>query len=107
VHLVSITSSESNDSNDIQAVGGEQVAFGTDVRSFLLRAERNSSSSPRVYTVTYRTTDASGNATLASAQVVVSEPSSWGYASKTRPVTKKRTKERRHARDVHDRENEE
>lgn len=107
VQLVSITSSESNDSNDIQAVGGEQVAFGTDVRSFLLRAERNSSSSPRVYTVTYRTTDASGNATLASAQVVVSEPSSWGYASKTRPVTKKRTKEHRHARDVHDRENEE
>jgi hypothetical protein len=107
VQLVAITSSESYDSNDIQAVGGGPVAFGTDVRSFLLRAERNSSSSPRVYTVTYRTTDASGNATLASAQVVVSEPSSWGYAWKTRLVTKKRTKEHHHTRDVHDGENEE
>src|SRR5712672_3345151 len=107
VQLVSITSSEQNDSNDIQAVGGGQVTFGTDVRSFLLRAERNSSSNPRVYTVTYRTTDASGNAKLASAQVVVSDPSSWGYAWKTRPVTKKRTKEHHHTRDVHDRENEE
>jgi hypothetical protein len=107
VQLVSITSSESNDSNDIQAVGGGQVAFGTDVRSFLLRAERNSSSNPRVYTVTYRTTDASGNAKLASAQVVVSDPSSWGYAWKTRPVTKKRTKEHHHTRNGHDGENEE
>jgi len=38
------------------------VAFGTDVRSFLLRAERNTSSNPRVYTVTYRATDAAGHA---------------------------------------------
>lgn len=92
VQLVSITSSERNDSNDIQAVGGGQVAFGTDVRSFLLREERNSSSSPRVYTVTYRVTDASGNATLASAQVQVSEPS-WSSAARTRLLNKKKIKE--------------
>jgi hypothetical protein len=95
VQLVSITSSEQNDSNDIEAVGGGQVTFGTDVRSFLLRAERNTSSNPRVYTVTYRATDAAGNATLASAQVQVSDPS-WSNAAKRLRLlnNKKKIKER-------------
>jgi hypothetical protein len=95
VQLVSITSSEQNDSNDIQAVGGGQVTFGTDVRSFLLRAERNTSSNPRIYTVTYRVTDAAGNATLASAQVQVSDPS-WSNAAKRLRLlnNKKKIKER-------------
>jgi len=95
VQLVSITSSERNDSIDIQAVGGGQVAFGTDVRSFLLRAERNTSSNPRVYTVTYRATDAAGHATLASAQVQVSD-ASWSNAAKRLLLlnNKKKIKER-------------
>ena len=76
VQLVSITSSDENSSNDIQAVAGGAVAFGTDVRCFLLRAERANSGVPRVYTVTYRAKDASGNATLASAQVWVGDPTS-------------------------------
>jgi hypothetical protein len=94
VQLVSITSSEPNDSNDIQAAGGGQVAFGTDVRSFLLRAERNNFSKPRVYTVTYRATDASGNATLASAQVQVSDYSGSSAAARARLLKNKKIKER-------------
>jgi PKD domain len=96
VQLVSITSSERDDSNDIQAVEGGPVAFGTDVRSFLLRAERNDSSNPRVYSVTYRVTDASGNATQASTQVQVSDPS-WSNAGRTRAY-KKRKEHKEHDR---------
>jgi len=94
VQLVSITSSERNDSYDIEAVGGGQVAFGTDVRSFLLRSERNNSNNPRVYTVTYRATDVGGHATLASAQVIVSD-SSWSSAASRRLLilSKKKIKE--------------
>jgi hypothetical protein len=76
VQLVSITTSDSNGSNDIQKVGGGPVPFGTDVRSFLLRAERSNSGAPRIYTVTYKATDASGNATLATAQVRVGDSTS-------------------------------
>jgi len=76
VQLVSITSSDANSSNDIQAVNGGAVPFGTDVRCFLLRAERSNVSKARVYTVTYQAKDASGNATLASAQVWVGDPTS-------------------------------
>jgi len=81
VALVSITSNERNhghgdgdddddDLDDIRAVGGGPIPFGTDVRSFLLRAERSRRGSGRViYTVTYMARDASGNVSLASAQV--------------------------------------
>jgi len=74
VQLVSITSNDLDDehqSNDIQAVGGGPVRFGTDVRSFMLRAERPEMRVPRAYTVTYCVHDAFDNASLASAQVVV------------------------------------
>ena len=47
VQLASITSSDPDEGqgdgdqpHDIQAVNGSPVSFGTDVRSFLLRAER-------------------------------------------------------------------
>jgi PKD domain len=72
IQLVSITSNGS-DSNDIQAVGGGPIAFGTDVRSFLLRAVR-SAGKDRVYTVTYSAKDASGNTTVVSVQVRVGNP---------------------------------
>jgi hypothetical protein len=97
VQLVSITSSERNDSSDIEAIGGGQVAFGTDVRSFLLRAERNDSSNPRVYTVTYRATDGSGNATLSSAQVLVSD-ASWSAAAKRLLLLSNKKKIKEHDR---------
>jgi len=71
--LVSITSNEPDSGldkedvpNDIQGAG-----VGTDDRSFLLRAERSDAGNGRIYTVTYRATDASGNSTLAAATVTV------------------------------------
>jgi hypothetical protein len=76
IQLVSITSSDPpkpGESSDIQAVGGGTVAFGTDVRSFLLRAVR-SAGKDGVYIVTYSAKDASGNTTVASVQVRVGNP---------------------------------
>ena len=52
--------------NDIQG-----AALGTDDRSFQLRAERSAKGTGRIYTVTYRATDASGNGKTASATVTV------------------------------------
>ncbi len=87
VQLVSITSNDpakhGDNDNDIQAVGGGPVAFPTaftpppfpmDVRSFMLRSERSSERKDRVYTVTYKAKDASGNTTVFSAQVRVGNP---------------------------------
>jgi hypothetical protein len=71
VGLVSVTSNEPDDargngdghtSGDVQLVDGD---------SFLLRAERSASGSGRVYTITYRATDACDNAAQAAATVVV------------------------------------
>jgi phosphatidylethanolamine-binding protein (PEBP) family uncharacterized protein len=66
VKLISITSNDPADRgrhavSDVEAVGGGPVAFGTDVRSFLLRAERPENRTPFVYKVTYSATDVSGN----------------------------------------------
>src|SRR5260370_19407205 len=78
VQLVSITNSDpakhGHNNDDIQAVGGGPVAFGTDVRSFLLRAQRSDEGKDRVYTVTYKAKDASANTTVASAHVRVGNP---------------------------------
>jgi hypothetical protein len=64
VQLVSITSDEPDDNY----VAG--ATFGTDDRSFQLRAKRLGGGDGRVYTVTYQATSAGGTAT-ASATVVV------------------------------------
>lgn len=73
VELVSINSSEpdaksggKDSPEDIQG-----AAFGTGDLEFLLRATRLGSGPGRVYTVTYRTKDASGNAATATAEVRV------------------------------------
>lgn len=73
VQLISIVSNEPDNglgdgdtSDDIQG-----AAIGTADSSFLLRAERSGTRSGRVYTITYRATDASLNATTTSAQIVV------------------------------------
>jgi hypothetical protein len=63
--LESIVSSEPAD-GDIQG-----ASLGTDDRAFQLRAERLGSGSGRIYTITYRATDASGNTRTARVQVVV------------------------------------
>ncbi|HZT77299.1 MAG TPA: hypothetical protein VFA27_11615 [Vicinamibacterales bacterium] len=66
VSLVSITSNEPLDGGDI--VG---ATFGADDRSFSLSAARAGNGHGRVYTVTYRATDAAGNSTVATATVTV------------------------------------
>ena len=81
VTLVSITSNEpatgflgSGDQGpDVQG-----AAFGTDDRTFSLRAERGTGgqNTGRVYTIKYRVTDASGNFTEATATVKVPTSSS-------------------------------
>src|SRR6266850_909912 len=78
VTLESITSNEpdnglgdGDEPNDIQAVRGGPIPFGTYLRSFLLRAERSGMRAGRVYTVNYMVRNASGNKSLASAQVSV------------------------------------
>jgi hypothetical protein len=54
ITLMSITSNEPVEPDDIQA------AIGTDCRSFKLRATRLGSGTGRTYTITYRATDVSG-----------------------------------------------
>ena len=63
VKLLSITSSEpvnsTGDGNTSPDIAG--ATFGTDDRTFQLRAERKGNGNGRIYTVTYIATDASGN----------------------------------------------
>jgi hypothetical protein len=73
VNLSSISSNEPDNGlgdgdfpNDIQ-----NASFGTDDRSFYLRAERSGVGTGRIYTTEYSATDASGNTTSASAVVTV------------------------------------
>ena len=75
VSLVSVTSSEPDDAagnNDGATTGDIQgAATGRSDSDLLLRSERDGKSSGRVYTLTYRATDRSGNATPAIATVTV------------------------------------
>jgi pimeloyl-ACP methyl ester carboxylesterase len=73
VTLVSIVSSEPDDGlgdgdtlNDIQ-----EADFGVDDRVIYLRAERSGTGADRIYTVTYRATDDSGNQMETSETVIV------------------------------------
>jgi hypothetical protein len=71
VGVVSVTSNEPDDARG----NGDGHTFGdiqlVDGDSFLLRAERSATGSGRVYTVTYRATDACGNTAQAAASVIV------------------------------------
>ena len=73
VELVSITANEPvkgrGDGNTDPDI--DEAAFGTDDRTFLLRAERSGTGTGRIYTITYRARDAAGNTTTASATVTV------------------------------------
>ena len=73
LQLVSVTSNEpDNGSGDGDTAGDIQgVSLGTLDTSFALRAERSGSGAGRVYTIVYRATDASGNASTATAYVSV------------------------------------
>jgi hypothetical protein len=72
VRLLSITSNEpavrGRRRETLDIVG---ASLGTDDRSFLLRASRDTTGTGRVYTVTYEAVDANGNATTARARVSV------------------------------------
>lgn len=73
IQLISIVSSEPA----VAAGAGptepdiEGATFGTDDRSFLLRAERDGSGPGRTYTITYEADDHSGNKSVRTATVVV------------------------------------
>jgi len=73
VQLVSVASNEpDNGSGDGDTAGDIQGAsVGTADNTFALRAERSGSGAGRVYTIVYRATDASGNASTAAAYVRV------------------------------------
>jgi hypothetical protein len=66
VELVSITSDEGDEANDVSGAD-----MGTDDRSFSLRKQRDGNGDGRVYTVTYRATDDCGHEVEASATVTV------------------------------------
>lgn len=96
VALASITSNEpadvlgaGNQPDYIQAIGGGPIPFGTDVRSFLLRAERSGLGNGRIYTVTYTAKDVAGNTASASAQVFVPIDAD-SMPSTTSPLRKKK-----------------
>jgi large repetitive protein len=70
IKLLSITSNDPADQHvDIQSANGGAIAFGADVRSFRLRAERSKTGATLIYTVTYSATDASGNVKTTAAQI--------------------------------------
>jgi len=73
VALVSIASSEPDTATESGDAGGDiqDAAFGTDDRTFVLRAERAGKGSGRTYTVVYRATDKSGKSREVTTTVMV------------------------------------
>lgn len=69
ISLVSVTSNEPDNGEDDGNTVDDIVIV--DDFNFLLRAERSGSGSGRVYTITYKATDACGNETVQSATVTV------------------------------------
>lgn len=70
ITLVSITTGEGKHAKGEDVQG---AAPGTDDRTFSLRAERGERGAERVYTITYRATDRSGNTADTIAHVTVPE----------------------------------
>ncbi|UCC23045.1 MAG: hypothetical protein JSW23_02990 [Planctomycetota bacterium] len=77
VSLVGITSSEQDDGRGDGRTKND-IIIGDD-GSIYLRAERTGSSAGRVYTITYEAVDDSGNATEASAEVLVPDGYRWRH----------------------------
>ena len=73
IELVSIVSNEpDNGQGDGNTVNDVQNAdFGTEDTSFALRSERSGKGSGRIYTITYKATDGSGNETVVERTVSV------------------------------------
>ncbi len=79
VQLVSVTSSEPDNGLgdgdkpiDEQTIGGKPIStvYGTDTRTFKLRAERSGNGPGRVYTVIYRISNAAGSITVSGVVLV-------------------------------------
>jgi uncharacterized delta-60 repeat protein len=71
IELVSLTSNEPDNGADDGNTANDIVASPTDPYTVQLRAERSGTGRGRVYTLTYRATDGSGNSTTKSATVIV------------------------------------
>jgi hypothetical protein len=73
VRLVRVTSNEGTlaDGSGHTSPDVAGAAFGTDDRTFQLRAERSGINGGRIYTVTYEAVDRSGNVTTATTTVTV------------------------------------
>jgi uncharacterized protein len=69
IELVSVTSDEPDDGTDDGDTGNDIVVV--DATTFMLRAERSGDGDGRVYTITYRATDACGNSVTEDATVTV------------------------------------
>ena len=69
ITLVSVTSNEPDNGEDDGDTIDDIVIV--DDYNFLLRAERSGVGTGRIYTITYRVTDACGNTTEVSATVIV------------------------------------
>jgi len=81
-HIVSVSSNQADDSNGDGATSPDWIITG--MLTLQLRAERDSGGD-RVYTITVATTDASGNTTLSTVTVTVSQ-TSHGNAVVTAPA---------------------
>jgi hypothetical protein len=86
VELVSITSNEAAETLGAGRAEPDvlDAETGKDDRQFRLRAERSGGGTGRTYTVTYRATDAAGNTTEVSAQVLVPHDASGAPPSSRR-----------------------
>ena len=85
VSLVGVTSSEQDDGRGDGRTKND-IVIGDD-GSIYLRAERTGSGAGRVYTITYEAVDDSGNATEASAEVLVPDGYRWRHRERIRPKT--------------------
>lgn len=92
--LTSITSNEpENGTGDGDTTGDIQGAdLGTDDRRFQLRSERAGNGSGRVYTVIANVTDASGNSTNGSTQIVVPHDQGDAKSNKANKAAEKAAK---------------
>jgi hypothetical protein len=70
VYISQVTSDEAENGNGDGNTSND-IVIAADCRSVQLRAERDGSANGRVYTITFKVRDASGNATTVTAKVTV------------------------------------
>ncbi|UCC22767.1 MAG: SMP-30/gluconolactonase/LRE family protein [Planctomycetota bacterium] len=85
VSLVGVTSSEEDDGRGDGRTKNDIII--ADDGSIYLRAERTGSGAGRIYTITYEAVDDSGNATEASAEVLVPDGYRWRHRERIRDKT--------------------